>query len=256
MSTDSQKESDVNRGSDPPGNQAHFATTHWSMVLAAGNENGSGSRRALEQLCQQYWYPLYAFLRRRGTNRDQAQELTQAFFVHLLEKKSYEKADPERGRFRTFLITAINNFVANYWRAENAAKRSPQTKLISLEFDDGERRYSLEPQDDTTPEKLFERRWGLTVLQNAMDRLQNSYEQEGKLELFNALKPLIVGGADSIKQQDLAYELGLSHGALRVALHRMRKKCRDTLREEIAQTVESANDIDKELRYLLDVITG
>lgn len=249
-------ESSNKPNSDYNDSPARFATTQWSMVLSAGTDSQENANRALDSLCQQYWYPLYAFLRRRGMSHDQSQDLTQAFFVHLLEKKSYEKADPTRGRFRTFLMTAINNFVSNHWRAENAAKRKPKTSLLSIQFEEGEKRYDLEPQIDVTAEKLFERRWGLTVLQNAMNQLEESYNDDGKGELFQALKPVLVGGSDTLKQQELAKQLDMSHGAVRVAIHRMRKKCREMLRKEISQTVESSDDIDQELRYLLEVIAS
>jgi RNA polymerase sigma factor (sigma-70 family) len=236
------------------GAPARFATTRWSLVLAAALPE-SESRGALEQLCVKYWYPLYAFVRGQGQSHDQAQELTQSFFLFLLEKKTFEKADPNRGRFRTFLISSMKNFMANQWRSEQAMKRGGGTTILSIEFEQGETQFELEPIDRMTPEKIYQRRWAMTLLNKSVVELEQSYIDEGKHELFQSLKPFLTGGESDAAQSQIAEKFEMSAGAVRVALHRMRKRCQQLLREEIAQTVDSPDDIDDELREMITALS-
>jgi len=231
-----------------------FATTHWSVVLAAGHSSSPECRQALSALCESYWYPLYAYVRRRGHSVEEAQDLTQAFFAFLLEKDALRVADRERGRFRSFLLAALNNFLANEWRRAHAERRGGHRLQLALDFDSGERRYSLEPADETTPERIFERRWALVLLERAMDRLRRQYESGGKAALFAALKPYLGGGGEILSHEEVAKQLGVSAGSVKVAVHRLRRRCRETLRQEIAQTVGSPDEVDDELRALFTAL--
>ncbi|MGI9519910.1 MAG: RNA polymerase sigma factor [Pirellulaceae bacterium] len=227
----------------------HFATTSWSMVVAAGDVQSEQSRTALENLCELYWYPLYAFVRRKGHNRNDAEDLTQGFFTHLLDRDRLQLADQERGRFRTFLITALNNFIIQDWRKQTAEKRGGQRQRVSLDFEDADRRYSLEPTVEMTPEKWFDRRWAIQILDDVVQDLGEYYHQREKDQLFAALKPfLIQEGTQSYAE--LAQELGMNEIAVKVAAHRMRGRYRDLLRQRIQQTVESETEVEAELAAL------
>ncbi len=235
---------------DPSGTGARqFATTSWSMVVAAGDAQSAQSRMALEHLCELYWYPLYAFVRRKGHNREDAEELTQGFFAHLLDGDRLQLADQERGRFRTFLLTALNNFIIQDWRKQTAAKRGGQRQRVSLDFEEADRRYSLEPGVEMTPEKWFDRRWAIQILDDVMQDLEKYYRQRDKDALFAALKPCLVQeGAQS--WAEAAQELGMNEIAVKVAAHRMRGRYRDLLRQRIQQTVESETEVEAELASL------
>jgi RNA polymerase sigma-70 factor (ECF subfamily) len=231
-----------------------FATTRWSLVLAAGKDNSADSRQALVVLCEAYWYPLYAYVRRRGIDADEAQDLTQEFFTRLLEKEYVRSADPARGKFRSFLLASLNHFLANEWRRERAQKRGGRQTILSLDFADGEGRLAREPAHAMTPEKIFERRWALTLLAEALTKLREEYAAAGKLPLLEKLQPFLGGEGDAAPYQQIGDELGLSEGAVKVAVHRLRRRCRDILREEIAQTVSGPEEIDQELRDLLAAV--
>ncbi len=231
-----------------------FATTHWSMVLAAGRRGSTGSRRALAALCETYWYPLYAYVRRKGHSADEAADLAQEFFVHLLEKETLKVADQRRGRFRSFLLTAMNNFLAKQWRRATAQKRGGGRRLISLDFRDGESRYGMEPSHDLTAEKIYQRRWALTLLEAALDRLREEFERRGKIELFEQLRDFLVIDRSTVPYRQIAERLAMTEGAVKVAVHRLRRRCRELLREEIAQTVAEPEQIDDELRELFSAV--
>lgn len=232
----------------------HFSATHWSVVLrAAGDEAGAES--ALAQLCQRYWYPLYAYVRRRGNSPDDAQDLTQAFFARLLEKKLLEKVDPKKGKFRSFLLTSVKRFLTDEWNKANAQKRGGNVKIISIDEDMAEDRYSREPADELTPDQLYERRWAMTILDQAMADLEAEHVRAGKAELFARLNGSLLGAKDS-SYAEVGEALGLKEGAVKVAAHRMRKRFRILLRDEIARTVGEEADIDAELRDLLSVLRG
>ena len=227
-----------------------FATTQWSVIVAAARQSSTQSRRALAALCEAYWYPLYAFVRRKGYQTAEAQDLTQAFFTELLEKERLQLADQQRGKFRSFLLASLNHFLANQWRDAHTQKRGGSVHKLSLDFQAGESRYGLEPAHEMTPERVYQRRWAMTLLEGAIERLCSEYERSGKLELFVHLKAHLGGDSLASTYQEIAKQLEMSEGAVKVAAHRLRKRCRELLREEIAQTVSAADEIDDELREL------
>ncbi|HJN08745.1 MAG TPA: sigma-70 family RNA polymerase sigma factor [Pirellulaceae bacterium] len=227
-----------------------FATTHWSLVAEAGGAASPECRAALSTLCELYWYPLYAFVRRKGFQAAEAQDLTQSFFTELLEKDRLQLADQQRGKFRSFLLGALNHFLANQRRAKAAQKRGGDHTVLSIDFDDGETRYQREPVDTATPEKIFERRWTMTLLDRAVSRLRDEFVAAGNLELFDQLKLHLGGDPDAATFGELAKTLQMTEGAIKAAAHRLRKRCRELLREEIARTVCDPGEIDDELKEL------
>jgi len=229
-----------------------FATTHWSQVIAASGLSPAADA-ALGHLCEAYWYPVYAFARRSGHSVDDASDLTQAFFTRVLEKHYLKDARPERGRFRSFLLAAFRHFLSNDRDWRMALRRGGRQPHVPLDVGTGEERYQLEPADGLTPELVYERRWTLAVLDKAMARLSFKYEQSGRRDLFTSLALHLVGD-EPASYRELADRLGVSEGSLRVAVHRLRKEYRATLRETIAETVERDDDVDDELRYLLTVV--
>lgn len=233
-----------------------FVTTQWSVVLTAGGSDTAQAQAALEKLCATYWYPLYAYVRRRGHPVQDAQDLTQAFIARLLERKWIGDADRERGRFRTFLLTAMSRFLAGEWDRLRAHKRGGGVSHVPVQLDTAETRFGHEPVDDSTPEQCFERRWALTLLDTVLQRLRDQYEHEGKGELFTGLNSSLVGGSESQPYAELAAQLGLSQGAVKVAVHRLRKRYRQLLRAEVAQTMAATEDVDEELRHLFAVLAG
>ena len=233
-----------------------FVTTHWSVILTAGGSDTTSARQALAKLCQTYWYPLYAYVRRRGFSPPDAEDMTQEFFARFLEHDWVANADREKGRFRTFLLSAMNHFLANEWDKARAQKRGGGVPLLPLQFDTAETRYSREPADSVTPEQHFERRWALALLETVTGRLRMEYEQEGKGELFAALNPCLVGDRTAQPYEELAQKLALSEGAVKSAVHRLRQRYRQLLREEIAQTVAQPGEVEEELRHLIAVLGG
>ncbi len=231
-----------------------FAATRWSMVLAAG-DSGLGSRRhqALAELCQAYWFPVYAYLRRKGYKKAEAEDLAQGFFAHLLEKKGYATADPLRGRFRAFLITALKNFLHNAWDREQALCRGGGLKPIELDTVTGEERFGL-AANDLPPEIAFDREWAQAVVRSALARLRQDYIAEGRELLFEQLQNGIINPGRQLSQGDLATRLGMTETAVKTALHRLRKRYRRFLREEIAQTTATPDEVDAEIRHLLDCL--
>jgi RNA polymerase sigma-70 factor (ECF subfamily) len=235
--------------------KAHFATTRWSLVLAAGAGGSSeGVRKALTTLCETYWYPLYAFLRSRGSSVEDAQDLTQAFFARLLEKHDLRQADPARGRFRSFLLTSLKNFAANEHDREIAKKRGGGVPIVSLEFESAEDRFQMEPPTHDTPERIFDRRWALTLLDRVLSRLKAEMADGGRQAQFERLKTYLTGDQPQLSYAQTAGELGMSEGAVKVAVHRLRRQFRDLLRDEIAQTVSSPEEIEDELRHLRSAV--
>ncbi len=232
-----------------------FVTTHWSVVVAAARADTPNAQNALEQLCRKYWYPLYAYARRRGHSVDDAKDLTQAFFARLLAKHWVGDARPERGRFRTFLLTAMNRFLSDEWDKLRTKKRGGGVPHVPLQLDDAETRYGCEPADNRTPEQYFERRWALTLLDTVLRRLSNEYERTGKGKVFAALHP-VLGGDEPGTYAELAEQTGLSEGAVKVAVHRLRKRYRQMLRDEIAQTSAQDADVEEELRGLYGALQG
>ena len=227
---------------------SEFPTTRWTLVIAAGDPRRKGARSALVSLCENYWYPLYAYLRRRGFPADQAQDLTQEFFMRLLEGRYLDRADPEKGRFRSFLLTSMKFFVADEADRQRALKRGGGV-VQPLELPSGEERYQREPAHDETPERIFERRWALSVLDRVVERLRGEFVQHGRPEHFERLKVFLLGQSEA-PYSALAREMNTSEGALKVAIHRLRKRYRDLFRLEIADTVADPADVESELRYL------
>ena len=219
------------------------------MVCNAGDDDSKTRQSALESLCENYWYPLYSFARRKVQQREQAEDLIQSFFATLLEKNIVASADSGRGRFRAFLITSLKNHMANEWHKQNAAKRGGSRKLLSLDFDQGDSKYAIEPSTTLTPEQLFDRSWAITLLNRVLERLESDQETFGKGDQFRALKPYLLGNAPS-SYADVAAELNLSEGAAKMAVSRLRKNYRDTLRAEIAHTVNDEDEIEDEIRDL------
>jgi RNA polymerase sigma-70 factor (ECF subfamily) len=231
-----------------------FASTRWSMVAAAGQRDSPESAEALATLCQAYWYPLYSYARRRLTSATDAQDATQAFFAELLAKNYLLQADPARGRFRSFLLTAFKHFLSKDRDRATAKKRGGDRQILSLDFPAGERRYCSEPVDAATPETLFERRWALTLLEQTLTRLRNELSDSGKSALFQGLKETLTCDSPSRPYADIAEELGISEPAVKVAVHRLRRRYQELLRAEIAQTVNSPEEIDDELRDLFAAV--
>ncbi|HYV38444.1 MAG TPA: sigma-70 family RNA polymerase sigma factor [Gemmataceae bacterium] len=232
-----------------------FTTTHWSLVLKVGQRGNRAADEALAELCQRYWFPLYAFVRRRVGNVHEAQDVTQEFFAFLLEEDALAQATPERGRFRSFLLAALKNFQANQWDRANTRKRGGGRKLFSLEFDMSESRLSLEPAHGMTPEHLFERQWALTLLDLIMTRLQKEYATSGKGAQFELLKGVLIGDKGR-PYAELARELNMSEPAARQAGFRLRKRYRELLRQEVAQTVADVGDVEEEIRSLFQALGG
>ena len=233
---------------------SQFPATRWSLVVAAGDPHRKEARSALVSLCESYWYPLYAYLRRRGYSSDQAQDLTQEFFVRVIEGRYLDRAEPEKGRFRAFLLTSLKFFVADEEDRRRAHKRGGGM-VVPLEFSSGEERYQREPGHDETPERIYERRWALSVLDRVVEKLRNEFVQHGRPDHFERLKVFLLGQSDA-PYGALAQELNTSEGALKVAIHRLRKRYRELFRQEIADTVADPAAVESELRHLAAVLTG
>jgi RNA polymerase sigma-70 factor (ECF subfamily) len=232
---------------------SRFPETRWTLVIAAGDPNRKDTRSALVSLCENYWYPLYSYLRRRGYPADDAQDLTQEFFVRVLEGRYLDRADPEKGRFRSFILTSLKFFVADEGDRHRAQKRGGGA-VLSLDFHSGEDRYQREPAHDETPEWIFERRWALTMLDRVMEKLRTEFVQHGRPEHFERLKIFLLGQSDA-PYAALAGEMKTSEGALKVAIYRLRKRYRELFRQEIADTVADPAEVESELRFLAVVLT-
>jgi len=234
----------------------HFATTHWSLVVAAGSEaaDRTAARRALEDLCRAYWYPLYYFVRYRGHSPDDARDLTQSFFARILEKGGFAAADPARGRFRSFLLGAMKHFLANEWDRARALKRGGGVTLLEWDALDPEARYALEPAQTVDPTAGFERKWAEETVARSLAALRAEMEGRGKGELFEALRGSLTG--DEGDRGGIAARLGMTEGAVKVAVHRLRSRYRELLRAEIAETVADPADVDAEMRHLVVALRG
>jgi RNA polymerase sigma-70 factor (ECF subfamily) len=233
-----------------------FVTTHWSVVLAAGRNETTRSRDALARLCQTYWYPLYANVRRRGYSAHDSQDLTQEFFARVLEKQSIASADPQRGRFRSFILTAMNNFLAQEWEKSRAIKRGGGSEMFSLDLARAEERYDLEPCTSETPGRDFDKKWAVALLESVLAQLEAEYKREEKGDLFDALKQTLTGSRESQPYVELAKTLSMNEGAVKVSVHRLRKRYRELLQSEIANTVSSPEEIKEEMRHLFSALTG
>src|SRR6266481_6195970 len=231
-----------------------FATTHWSVVVQAGEVESPQTSEALAQLCNTYWYPLYVYVRRKGYAAHDAQDLTQEFFARLLARNYLGGADRRKGKFRSFLLGAFEHFLAKEWRRAHAQKRGGGQAVFSLDDVDAESRYLSEPTHDLTPEKIYDRRWATTILKQAMSELQRDYETRHQSELFAKVESLLSPDGASGSYAEIATSLGMNEGALKVAVHRLRKRYGELIRAQIAQTVATPQEIEEELRYLFSVL--
>ncbi len=234
----------------------YFATTHWSVVLAAGQRESPQAGEALEKLCRAYWYPLYAYVRRRGCQPHDAQDLTQAFFAALLAGNCLARADRSKGRFRTFLLCSFDNFLHNEHDRATALKRGGGRQIVSWEAHSAEGRYAREPAGALSPEQIYEKRWAATLLERVLARLREESRKSSRADLFDQLKPHLWGEEEATPYAQLAARFSLTTGAIKVTVYRLRQRYREVLREEIAQTVADASEIDDEIRYLLRVISA
>ena len=245
----------MNPGGERGGEPARFVTTQWNVVLNAAR-TGDAQIDALEQLCRDYWYPLYAYIRRRGHGPEDAQDFTQEFFARLLDKNWLADIEPAGGRFRSFLLTAANRFLANEYDRGQAVKRGGGKQIISLDEARAEERYRNEPATNETPEKIFERRWALTVLDQALARLRAETATSGKSRQFELLDPFLSREAAEGEYASLAAQLGVSAGAVGVAVHRLRQRYRELVREVIANTIAETTQIEEEMRHLFAALRG
>jgi RNA polymerase sigma factor (sigma-70 family) len=237
------------------GRQAAFQNTLWSKVFAAGKSNGNGSHDALEELCRVYRQPIYVFLRRWGRDREEAHDLTQGFFSYVLQRKLISKADPDRGRFRNFLVGVLKNYMANQQERQNAIKRGGQEHVVSIDEETAEGLYAHEPANGLSPEKLFDRRWALTVLEEAMQRLRTEYIQSGMLDHFSAMESYLTGDQET-GFAELGAKLKRSEGNARVMVCRLRNRFRQLIRAVIADTVADAEQVEHELKELQAALRG
>jgi RNA polymerase sigma-70 factor (ECF subfamily) len=231
-----------------------FTTTHWSVVLSARDRSTQQSTHALATLCETYWFPLYAYVRRSGYSIHDAQDLTQSFFAQLLEKAYLKDVDRRRGKFRSFLLAAMNHHLGHERERDRAQRRGGGRVPFSLNFQDAERSYRLEPPDRATPERLYLRRWAMTLLDCVVRRLEDEHTRAGKAPLYAGLKEFLTADGRSRPYRRVAEELGMSEGAVKVAVHRLRRRYREVLREEIAQTVADPAEIDEELSELFTAV--
>lgn len=227
-----------------------FALTHWSVVLAAGRSESTHAQAALEQLCANYWHPIYFYVRRQGHNPADAQDLTQEFFTRLLARNDLAAVDRSKGRFRSFLLASLKHFLANEWDKAKAQKRGGGQIPLSIDATTAETSYAVEPVERLSPDKLYERRWALALLQQVMSQLKSDYAREDKADVFSALKGTLTGERGTETYAQIARRLGTSEGAIKVAVHRLRRRYRELLRAEIAHTVSQPEEIDEEIRAL------
>ena len=232
-----------------------FATTHWSVVLAAGDTAAPGSQAALASLCQTYWYPLYAHVRRRGHGAEDACDLTQGFFAELLTRNAVELADPQRGRFRTFLLAALDHFLHHVHRDAHALKRGGGIEIISMDAQDAEQRFALEPADPRSPDREFDRHWALATLERARSRLRHEFSLAGKTELFDVLRPHLQGDAEGPAYAQIAAQLNMTVVTVKVTVHRLRRRYGELLREEVAHTLANPADAEAEIRHLMEALS-
>jgi DNA-directed RNA polymerase specialized sigma24 family protein len=233
-----------------------FTTTHWSLIVNAQDTASPLAAAALEKLCRSYWYPLYVYVRRQGEDEESAKDLTQAFFARLLEKHYLAQVERAKGKFRSFLLVALKHFLADEWDKARAQKRGGGQQLVSLDDSTSEERYRLEPVEAMDAEKLFERRWALTLLEQARTRLKDEYLESGKATLYEHLKAFESGDKDAPSYAHVAAEFGLTESAVKSAVFRLRQRYRELVREEVAHTVDSPEEVDGEIRHLISVISG
>jgi RNA polymerase sigma-70 factor (ECF subfamily) len=239
-----------------------FATTHWSVVLAAGQTNtaqleneSAEAQAALETLCRGYWYPIYVYVRRNGYGLEEAQDLTQEFFAQLIAKRQFRLADRSKGKFRTFLLAMLDYFLAREWKRAHRQKRGGQFTFVSIDEQSPEERYLLEPADHDSPERIFLREWAVMTLKHTIHALETECERSGKALLFAEVKNLLSGEHETVTYAQIGQRLGMNEGAVRVAVHRLRQRYGELLRQEVARTVASEAEIDEELKFLVHVLS-
>ncbi len=233
-----------------------FATTHWTLVLAAGAQSSPAAAMALEELCRTYWYPLYVYVRRQGHAKEDAEDLTQEFFTRFLEKNYLAGLDSNKGRFRAFLLAALKHFLANEWDRAHRQKRGGGVLPLSLDWQDADTRYQIDPADNLSPDKLFDRAWATTLLERVVGRLRDENQAEGRASQFEQLKFYLMVGNANIPYAEVAAALILNEGAVRVAVHRLRRRYRELLQLEIAQTLSDPAQADEEMRALLGAFSA
>jgi len=242
-------------GQELPSRQS-FDTTHWSVVLGAADTSAPGAQAALESLCRTYWYPLYTYVRRQGRTQEDSQDLTQEFFARFLQRKSFQQADRERGRFRSFLLTSLKHFLVNEWERANTQKRGGGRPLLPVDTVAAESLYSQELSHDLSADRIYEHAWAMAMLTRVRERLQRDYEAEGKAERFTRLEEFLPGQKGELTYAEAARLLGVAEGTVKSDVNRLKKRYRDLLRAEIAHTVSSPDEINDELRHLITVIGG
>jgi RNA polymerase sigma factor (sigma-70 family) len=228
-----------------------FPTTQWTLVFSAGSAADPQNRDALAALCSSYWYPIYAYIRRRGSSAQDAQDLTQEFFTRVVEKRYMDRADPRKGRFRQFLLMCVNHFLADEWDRSQAQKRGGP---LGPEPAWCEKLYEQEPADTETPERIFERRWALTLIERALEGVRDEFAADGRSADFEKLRVFLAGPGEGASYAETAAAMGVKQEALRMAVHRLRRRYRDRLRSEIARTVAAPEEVEPEIRYLLGVL--
>jgi RNA polymerase sigma-70 factor (ECF subfamily) len=243
---------------DAPGavGQPLFATTHWSVVLAAAHEETPEAAAALERLCSTYWYPLYAFIRRQGYDVADAQDLTQGFFAHILSRGFLKRASPAKGKFRSFVLGALKYFLADEWAKLQAQKRGGGRAPVFLDAQTAEARYRLEPVDLMDAERLFERRWATALLDRVLERLEEEFSKAGRKPVFDQLRGFLLDDKGSATYAEIAAAAQMTEGAVKVAVHRLRQRYRELFREEVAHTVEEPSEVNDEVRHLFAVLTA
>lgn len=236
-----------------PNSKSAFQSTRWSVVLSAKDVQSEESKEALEQLCRTYWYPLYAFVRRRGVDADEAMDITQGFFAQLLEKSGIDKVHPDRGRFRAFMLASIKNFLRNDWRSKKTLRRGGNVRIMSLNDVDFERRYQSQ-LGVVDAECQFDRDWVESLLKRVMERLRSDYECAGRTDLFELLRPYLVADGDRLPQREISDKTGLGKSAVKMSIHRMRKQYAKYIRAEISETLDSPDDVEDELTRLIALV--
>lgn len=244
----------MSKPSAPHPSKRAFPETSWTLALAAGDPKNPDSRRALQSLCEVYWYPLYAYVRRRGFSADEANDLTQEFFLKILSRSYIALADPDRGRFRSFLLAALRSFLADEWERGRAVKRGGAVVLPAFAIQGNEERYLREPSHNETPERIYVRRWARTLLDRVVEELKEEFTRHGRLQQFQELKPYLYAAGDA-PYAVLAPRLGMGEASVRVTIHRLRRRFRDMLRAEVASTVADPADVDAELRFLIAALS-
>lgn len=230
-----------------------FPPTQWSIILSARHEDSEIRSQALEHICRCYWHPIYAYARKRGFSPEDAEDVTQGFFASMVHGQGFEKLDANRGKLRSYLLVALRNYMANEWRRRHAQRRGGDAKMLSIDLDDAEEHTCLEPAVQLTPEAVFERHWATTLLHTVMSQLERSFAQDGKGTTFELLKDFIARGRHERSQREVAEQLGISENAVRLAVHRLRKRYREMLLREIESTLEAGENPEDELRYLFGV---